>query len=95
MIFGREPAFWIGLIVSLVLGVVQTLTQNGLISDVLAGRVTDLVNAGAQLAVLLAPLIAGLLIRQQVTPTAAPALPQGTRVEVITPGDAPNITATL
>jgi len=66
MVFGREPAFWIGLAVSLVLGIVQTLTGNGLISDAAAGQVTDLVNAGAQLAVLVAPFVAGLLIRQNV-----------------------------
>jgi uncharacterized membrane protein len=90
MIFGRQPAFWIGLIVSLILGVVQNLTGSGLISDVRAGQVTDLVNAAAQLAVLLAPLIAGLLIRTQVTPTAAPSLPAGTTVTAITPEGSPN-----
>jgi uncharacterized membrane protein len=94
-IFGRQPAFWIGLIVTLVLGVVQTLTGNGLISEVTAGQTTDLVNSTAQLLVLLAPLIAGLLIRTQVTPVANPSLPQGTRVEVVTPEGQPNLTTTL
>jgi hypothetical protein len=94
-IFGREPAFWIGLAVSLVLGVVSTLTGNGLISDALAGQITDIANSIAQLLVLLAPLIAGILIRQRVTPTGAPALPTGTIVTVLTPGDMPNHTTTL
>lgn len=90
MIFGRQPAFWIGLIVSLILGAVSTLTGQGLISDALQGRITDLVNATAQLAVLLAPLITGLLIKPVVTPVAAPALPEGTKVTVLTAGDRPN-----
>lgn len=94
-IFGREPAFWIGLIVTLILGVVSTLTQNGLISDVLAGEVTDIVNATAQLLVLLAPLIAGILIRGQVTPTSAPSLPQGTSVTVVMPGNTPDKSTVL
>lgn len=95
IIFGRQPAFWIGLAVSLVLGAVQTLAGNGLISDALQGRITDLVNATAQLLTLLAPLAAGLLIRPTVTPIAAPALPAGTEVTVITPDDAPNPTVVL
>lgn len=95
MIFGRQPAFWIGLIVSLVLGVVQTLTGSGLISDALAGQVTDLVNATAQLAVLLAPLIAGLLIRTQVTPVVAPKLPAGTTIEAVTPEGTANYKVTV
>lgn len=94
-IFGRQPAFWIGLIVTLVLGVLQTLTGNGLISEVTAGKATDLVNSTAQLLVLLAPLIAGLLIRTQVTPVSFPKLDQGTQVEVVTPENQPNFTKTL
>lgn len=93
-IFGREPAFWIGLIVTIVLGLVQTLLGNGLISDAVAGKVTDITNAIAQLLVLLAPLIAGILIRPTVTPAASPALPRGTTVTVLNPGTA-NTKATL
>lgn len=66
MIFGREPAFWIGLIVTLVLGVVRTLAGEGLISDAAEGQVSSAVTALAQLLELLAPLLAGLLIRQSV-----------------------------
>ena len=94
-IFGREPAFWIGVIVSLVAAVLGVLTGNGLITDVAAGEVTNLVTATAQLLVLLAPIIGALLIRTQVTPTSAPALDQGTVVEVITPGNLPNKSTTL
>jgi len=79
-IFGREPSFWIGLGVSIILGAVATLTGEGVISDALAGKITDGVHAVAQLLVLFAPLIAGILIRGNVTPTAAPSLPMGTAV---------------
>lgn len=74
-IFGREPAFWVGLIASLILGAIQTIAGEGLISDATQGRITDLVNAAAQLLVLLAPLLAALVIRQGVTPVAAPNIP--------------------
>lgn len=80
MIFGREPAFWIGLAVTIVSGIVATLLGEGVISDALAGRITDAVEALAQLGVVFAPLIAGLLIRQKVTPVAAPVLPNNTPV---------------
>lgn len=82
MIFGREPAAWIGLIVTIIVGIVSTLAGQGFISDVLAGKVTDVVNAIAQILLLLSPLIAGLLIRRNVTPTANPTLPAGTAVTV-------------
>jgi hypothetical protein len=68
MIFGREPARWIGLIAALILGVVTTLQGDGLVNDVLAGQVTELVHAAAQLAVLVAPMIAAEFIRARVTP---------------------------
>jgi len=66
--FGREPARWIGLIVTLIVGIVTTLQGDGLISDIQAGTVTDIVHAVAQLALLLSPLIAGELIRTKVSP---------------------------
>lgn len=65
-LLGREPAFWIGLIVTLILGALQTIAGVGLISDATEGQVTSAVNAVAQLLTLLAPLIAGLVIRQNV-----------------------------
>lgn len=65
-LFGREPAFWIGLIVTIILGALQTIAGVGLISDATEGQIRDGVNAFAQLLTLLAPLIAGLVIRQNV-----------------------------
>jgi hypothetical protein len=94
-IFGKEPAFWIGLIVTLIVGVVQTLSGNGLISDIVAGKVIDLVNAFSQVALLMAPVIAALIIRGGVTPTSQPSLEQGTKLTVITPGDNPNFQTTV
>ena len=82
MILGREPAVIIGTIATILVGIVATLTGNGFISDVAAGKATDIINSAAQLLLLLAPLLAGLAIRQNVTPTAAPTLPTGTVVNV-------------
>jgi hypothetical protein len=81
-VFGREPAFWVGLIVTIILGIVSALLDGGLINDALAGEITDGTNAVAQAVGLLAPLVAGLVIRQTVTPVAAPSLPRGTKVNI-------------
>jgi hypothetical protein len=94
-IFGRNPAAWIGIIVSCILAVVSVLTGQGVIGDALAGQITDGVNAIAQLLVLLAPVLTGVLIRSQVTPVASPQLPAGTILTVIAPGDRPNQRVTL
>lgn len=67
-ILNREPARIIGLIVTIALGVVSTLYGEGIISDLQAGTVTDIVHGIAQLALLLSPLIAGELIRGRVSP---------------------------
>ena len=85
LINGREPAFWIGVVTSCVLAVVTTLMGQGVLSDAFAGRITDGVNAIAQLLSLFAPVIAGILIRQQVTPTSAPVLDKGTVITVTSP----------
>jgi hypothetical protein len=94
-ILGRTPALWIGIIVSVVIAVVQTLQGNGVISDALAGHITDATNELGSLLTILAPFIAGVLIHPQVTPITAPALPAGTTVTVLTPGDAPNHTTVV
>ena len=95
MNWNRQPAAWIGIIVSCILAVLSVLTGEGVISDALSLQITDGVNAVAQLLVLLAPLITGLLIRGQVTPTAEPKLPAGTIVEVVTSDALPNQRVTL
>jgi ABC-type transporter Mla maintaining outer membrane lipid asymmetry permease subunit MlaE len=91
-IFGKLPAFWIGLVATIVVGVITTLNGNGIISDVDAGKVKDTVTAIVQLLTLLAPLLAGLVIHTQVTPTSAPTLPMGT--SVTTPTGAATVTPT-
>lgn len=64
----REPALIIGTVVTIIVGAIATLSGNGFISDVTAGRATDLVNSAAQLLVLLSPIIASVLTRPRVTP---------------------------
>jgi len=93
--FGREPVVVIGIAASVVIAVIQTLSGQGVISDVTAGRALDGVNALQQILVLLAPIIASLLARTQVTPTSNPVLPQGTKVTVVTPPASPNTTTTV
>ena len=95
MNWDRQPAAWIGIIVSCILAVVSVLTGEGVVSDALSMQITDGVNAVAQLLVLLAPLITGLLIKPLVTPTATPKLDTGTIVEVVTPDNLPNQRVTL
>lgn len=85
MVFGRQPALWIGTIVSCILAVVSVLLGDGVISDALAGRITDIVTALGELLVLLAPIVTALVIRPLVTPVAAPKLVSGTVVDVTPP----------
>ncbi len=82
MIWNREPAAIIGIVVSCVLAVVSVLSTNGVLSQAATGQITDATNALGQLLAIMAPIIASLLIRQQVTPTATPKLASGTVVEV-------------
>jgi hypothetical protein len=72
-IFGKEPALVIGTIVTIIVGIVSTLANDGFISDLAAGRLTDLVNGAGQLLLLLLPLITAAIIRTQVTPANPPA----------------------
>lgn len=81
-IFGRQPAFWIGLIVTIILGVIRTLAGEGLISEAAQGSITNAVEAAKELLLLLAPLLTGMLIKPTVTPTNAPVLKEGTSVTV-------------
>lgn len=62
----KEPVLIITTIATILVGAIATLTGNGFISDVAAGKATDVVNSGAQLLVLLAPLIAGAIARGRV-----------------------------
>lgn len=93
--FGKEPAALIGLIATIVLGIVSTLAGQGVISDAVSGKITDGVNAIVPLLTLFAPLIAGLLIRPVSTSVAQPSLPAGTTVNVITPKGLPDVTVIL
>jgi len=95
-IFGREPVAWVGIIVGVAIAVIQTLAGEGVLSDAIAGKAVDATNAIAQVATIFIPIIIGIFAtRQAVTPTVAPALPTGTKVEVITPAGQPNTTTVL
>jgi len=62
----KEAAVLIGVVATIILNALATLAGEGIISEALQGQLTDGVNAGAQILVALAPLIAGLLTRFQV-----------------------------
>lgn len=92
MIFGREPARWIALAVTIILGILSALTGEGIVGDALAGRITDIVQAAAQLLTLLSPMIAAELTRPKTTPVAQPKLELGTPVLVDRPAGQPDDT---
>lgn len=81
-IFGREPALWVGTIISLVLAVVSVLVGDGIITDAFAGRITDGAEAFGQIAYLLLPILTAIIARQGTTSAAQPKLPVGTPVLV-------------
>lgn len=81
MIFGREPAA-IAAFIAIVINLAISFGLNLTIEQI--ALINSLVVAGL-----------ALIVRQNVTPTAAPQLPQGTTVEVVSPGNAPNTTKTL
>lgn len=85
MVFGREPARWIALIVTIIVAVLRVLVGDELISQDQADAAANAVQKIADVLLLIAPLIAGELIRSQVTPAAAPKLEQGTTVKVADP----------
>lgn len=87
-IFGKEPAVIIGFVIAAIVAVVQTALGQGLISDVTAGKITDLVQGIGQLLVFVGPLLAGILIRQKVTsPATAATLVPAPASDPITPED--------
>jgi hypothetical protein len=87
-IFGREPVFWIGLIATIAIGIVSTLSGQGILSDAMAGKITDGVKALVQILTLMAPLLAGWVARKGVTPLVAPVLEIGTPVTTANGGPA-------
>jgi hypothetical protein len=56
----------VGIAVTILVNIVGTLAGEGLISEVLAGNVTDLIGAVGGLIVAVLPLITSLLIRPRV-----------------------------
>lgn len=66
MIFGREPARWIGLVSALVLAAIRILAGDDIISPDRADVLTNLVQKVGDLALLLAPWVTAELIRPNV-----------------------------
>jgi hypothetical protein len=81
MILGREPA---AIAAFIAIAVNLAITFGLKLSSDQVALINALVVAGL-----------ALIVRQVVTPTANPSLPQGTSVEVITPGNAPNTTTVV
>jgi hypothetical protein len=74
----REPAIWIGALASIAVAILVQIAGSGLVDGKGLVIVNDLV--------VLIPIVAGIIIRSFVTPTAAPVLSIGT--PVTTPGSA-------
>jgi len=81
MIFGREPAA-IAAVLAIAINLALSFGLRLTVDQV------ALVNA-------LVIAILGLIVRQNTTPTAAPQLPAGTNVTVVTPSGEPNKVTTL
>lgn len=64
----REPALVIGSLVTIAVNVIATLQGGGLISDVFAGRATDIVQTAGSFIVALLPLITAAIVRTKVSP---------------------------
>jgi len=62
----KEANLIIGTVVTIIVAAIATFTGNGFISDAVAGKATDIVNAVAQLLLLISPIIATVLARGQV-----------------------------
>ena len=84
----REPVLSVGLITTAIVAVLTLTDVFGLTSTTPEQRA-----AITACVVALWPVL--LVCRQLVTPTAAPRLPEGTTVEVMTPAGLPNRTTTV
>lgn len=91
-IFGREPVRWVGIIVTVIGAIVATLLGQGVISDALAGRITDLTDNLSGIAVFLLPLITAEIARRGATSVVQPKLEVGTPVLVEKPAGLPEDT---
>ena len=94
-IFGREPVRWVGIIVAVVAAIVGALLGEGVISDVVAGRITDLTDKLSGLLILVLPIITAEIARRGATSVAQPSLPLGTDVLIKGTSDMPPGNATV
>jgi len=83
----REPVLVVSVLFAAAYAVVQTLNGSGVISPDIADTIGKAINPEGGW---LLPIVAGLIIRFFVTPTAAPVVKEGTEVTVVTPPGEPN-----
>lgn len=81
-LWAHEPVRVVGVALALILAIVSTLQGEGVISDFLAGQITDVAKSLAGFLVLILPILGAEVARANVTPTSAPSLPGGTIVDV-------------
>ena len=87
-LIAREPALTAGAVVTALGAIIALLDAFGITHTTPEQRQAI---AGAVVSVW--PVV--LVLRQLVTPSAAPSIKQGTTVTVVTPGDQPNTTTTV
>ena len=88
----REPAVAIGVLAACILAVIQTLAGSGVIGTDVADTARRALDPSSGWAL---PIVVAIVTRFFVTPTAAPVVPKGTTVTVVTPPGEPNKTVTV
>lgn len=73
-IFGRQPVVWIGLLMTLLMGIVAALSAQPVVVD------GQPLQTAANVIKIVGPLIAAFIAQNFVTPTSSPVLPVGTAV---------------
>lgn len=77
-IWQKEPAVIIGAAATVLLQLIGALVDQGFVSEVAGGRITDLVNAGSAFLVATLPLLLALVIRAKVySPATVQRLGEG------------------
>lgn len=88
----RNPVLVIGILAAAIIAGVQQAVGSGVLGADVADTVVKALSPDGGW---LIPIILAIVTRFFVTPVAAPALPVGTEVTVITPAGQPNTSATL
>jgi hypothetical protein len=88
----REPVVIIGVVFAAAYAVIASLAGQGVIGQDIADTIGRAINPEGGW---LLPIVAALITRFFVTPTAAPVVKEGTEVTVVTPPGEPNKTVTV